>query len=176
MPFTLPPLPFPSDALEPNIDKMTMEIHHGKHHAAYVNNLNKALEQAPQLCRQVAGGTAGRIIWRSCRSRSRRPVRNNAGGHHNHSLFWEILNPAGKPGPAPVGQLGTAISNTFGSFDQFKEKFAAAATTTIRLRLGVAYQKGREAGDHLHRQSGQPGHGRGLSRSLVWMFGNTPIT
>jgi superoxide dismutase, Fe-Mn family len=127
MPFTLPPLPFKSDALEPNIDKLTMEIHHGKHHAAYVNNLNKALEQAPQLAEKsleelLAGNLA--IVPEAIKT----PVRNNAGGHYNHSLFWEILNPAGKPGPTPVGQLGSAISNAFGSFDGFKEKLTAAAT------------------------------------------------
>jgi superoxide dismutase, Fe-Mn family len=127
MPFTLPPLPFPSDALEPNIDKMTMEIHHGKHHAAYVNNLNKALEQAPQL----AGKTLEELLANTVAivpEAIKTPVRNNAGGHYNHTLFWEILNPAGKPGLTPVGQLGTAIGNAFGSFDMFKEKFAAAAT------------------------------------------------
>jgi Fe-Mn family superoxide dismutase len=127
MPFTLPPLPFPSGALEPNIDKMTMEIHHGKHHAAYVNNLNKALEQAPQLSGRsleelLAGNLA--IVPEAIKT----PVRNNAGGHHNHTLFWDILNPAGKPGAAPVGQLASAISGAFGSFEQFKEKFTAAAT------------------------------------------------
>ncbi|HEX4054585.1 MAG TPA: superoxide dismutase [Tepidisphaeraceae bacterium] len=127
MPFTLPPLPFASDALEPNIDKMTMEIHHGKHHAAYVNNLNKALEQAPQIANksleELLANTV-EIVPEAIKT----AVRNNAGGHHNHSLFWEILNPAGKPGPTPVGQLGSAINSTFGSFDQFKEKFAAAAS------------------------------------------------
>src|SRR5208283_1553232 len=118
MPFTLPPLPFPSDALEPHIDKMTMEIHHGKHHAAYVNNLNKALEQAPQLSGKsleelLAGNLA--IVPEGIKT----PVRNNAGGHHNHTLFWDILNPAGKPGATPVGALAAAINSTFGSFDQF---------------------------------------------------------
>ncbi|MGD0389962.1 MAG: superoxide dismutase [Tepidisphaeraceae bacterium] len=127
MPFTLPPLPFPSGALEPHIDKITMEIHHGKHHAAYVNNLNKALEQAPQLGGKsleelLAGNLA--IVPEGIKT----PVRNNAGGHHNHTLFWEILNPAGKPGATPVGQLAAAINSTFGSLEQFKEKFAAAAT------------------------------------------------
>lgn len=128
MPFTLPPLPFPSDALEPNIDKATMEIHHGKHHAAYVNNLNKALEQAPQLASKsleelLANNVA--VVPEAVKT----AVRNNAGGHHNHSLFWEILNPAGKSGSTPSGQLGTAINSTFTSFDQFKEKFTSAATT-----------------------------------------------
>src|SRR5580704_9303011 len=127
MAFTLPPLPFPSDALEPNIDKQTMEIHHGKHHAAYVNNLNKALEQAPAL----AGKSLEELLANNCAivpEAIKTPVRNNAGGHHNHSLFWNILNPAGKPGATPVGGLAEAISATFGSFDQFKEKFTAAAT------------------------------------------------
>jgi Fe-Mn family superoxide dismutase len=127
MAFTLPPLPFPSDALEPNIDKQTMEIHHGKHHAAYVNNLNKALESAPAL----AGKSLEELLAHNLAvvpDAIKTPVRNNAGGHHNHSLFWEILNPAGKPGPAPVGGLAAAIGSTFGSFDSFKEKFAAAAT------------------------------------------------
>jgi len=127
MPFTLPPLPFPSDALEPHIDKMTMEIHHGKHHAAYVNNLNKALESAPQIANKsleeiLASNLA--IVPENIKT----AVRNNAGGNHNHTLFWQILNPAGKPGATPVGQLGTAISNAFGSFEGFKEKFTAAAT------------------------------------------------
>jgi superoxide dismutase, Fe-Mn family len=127
MAFTLPPLPFPSDALEPNIDKQTMEIHHGKHHAAYVNNLNKALEQAPAL----AGKSLEELLANNCGivpEAIKTPVRNNAGGHHNHTLFWEILNPAGKPGATPVGQLGQAINSTFGGFDGFKEKFTAAAT------------------------------------------------
>jgi len=104
-----------------------MEIHHGKHHAAYVNNLNKALEQAPQLSGKsleelLAGNLA--IVPEGIKT----PVRNNAGGHHNHTLFWDILNPAGKPGATPVGQLASAIGGAFGSFDQFKEKFTAAAT------------------------------------------------
>jgi Fe-Mn family superoxide dismutase len=127
MPFTLPPLPFPSDALEPNIDKQTMEIHHGKHHNAYVTNLNKALESAPQL----GGKSLEDLLAQNLAivpDAIRTPVRNNAGGHANHTLFWEILNPAGKPGTAPVGALAQAISSTFGSFDSFKEKFAAAAT------------------------------------------------
>ncbi len=129
MPFTLPPLPFPSDALEPNIDKATMEIHHGKHHQAYVNNLNKAIsESAPQL----DGKPLHEILANNLAlvpDAIKTAVRNNGGGHHNHSLFWEIINPAGKPGSAPVGALAAAITSTFGSFDAFKEKFTAAATT-----------------------------------------------
>jgi len=128
MPFTLPPLPFASDALEPYIDKQTMEIHHGKHHNAYVTNLNKALESVPALAGKsledlLANNLA--IVPEGIKT----PVRNNAGGHHNHTLFWNILNPSEKPGTSPVGGLSEAISATFGSFDQFKEKFTAAATT-----------------------------------------------
>jgi superoxide dismutase, Fe-Mn family len=126
MPFTLPPLPFPSDALEPNIDKQTMEIHHDKHHATYVNNLNKALEQAPQL----ANKSLEELLTNNLAAvpeAIKTPVRNNAGGHHNHTLFWEILNPEGKSAK-PVGKLADAITSTFGGFDGFKEKFTAAAT------------------------------------------------
>jgi Fe-Mn family superoxide dismutase len=128
MPFTLPPLPFPSDALEPNIDKQTMEIHHGKHHAAYVANLNKALESAPD----VASKPLNEILAKRLAvvpDAIKTAVQNNGGGHYNHSLFWEILNPAGKPGAAPVGGLAQAINSTFGSFDDFKTKFAAAGAT-----------------------------------------------
>ena len=141
MAFTLPPLPFAADALEPNIDKQTMEIHHGKHHAAYVTNLNKALEQAPAL----ASKTLEELLAHNLEivpEAIKTPVRNNAGGHHNHSLFWEILNPAGKPGTVPVGQLATAITNAFGSIDQFKEKFTAAATTRFGSGWAWLIKKG----------------------------------
>ena len=123
MPFTLPPLPYPSDALEPHIDKTTMEIHHGKHHNAYVTNLNKALESAPT----VAGKTIEELLTNNCAmvpDAIRTAVRNNGGGHLNHSMFWEIMGPKG--GGQPSGSLASAIASTFGSFDAFKEKFAAA--------------------------------------------------
>jgi Fe-Mn family superoxide dismutase len=123
MPFTLPPLPYAFDALEPHIDKMTMEIHHGKHHNAYVTNLNKALESAPEL----ANKTLEELLANNCAivpEAIRTAVRNNGGGHINHSMFWTIMGPGG--GKAPVGNLGQAIAGTFGSFDAFKEKFNAA--------------------------------------------------
>ncbi len=126
MPFTLPALPYAPDALEPHIDKMTMEIHHGKHHAAYVTNLNKALESAPDLQHK----TIEELLANNCAAvpeAIRTAVRNNGGGHANHSLFWTIMGP-GKGG-APVGNLAQAITGAFGGFDTFKEKFAAAATT-----------------------------------------------
>lgn len=126
MAFTLPALPYASDALEPHIDKMTMEIHHGKHHNAYVTNLNKALESAPDL----AGKTIEQLLANNCAivpEAIRTAVRNNGGGHINHSMFWTIMGP--KAGGEPTGELATAIQTNFGSFATFKEKFGAAATT-----------------------------------------------
>jgi Fe-Mn family superoxide dismutase len=124
MPFRLPNLPYGFDALEPYIDKMTMEIHHGKHHGAYVTNLNKALESAPQLANKtveelLANNLA--VIPESIRT----AVRNNGGGHINHSMFWQIMGP--KAGGQPSGKLAEAVKSTFGSFETFKEKFTAAA-------------------------------------------------
>jgi superoxide dismutase, Fe-Mn family len=126
MAFTLPPLPYAPDALEPHIDKMTMEIHHGKHHNAYVTNVNKALESAPAL----ASMKLEELLANNCAAvpeNIRTAVRNNGGGHLNHSMFWEIMGP--NAGGAPQGALADAIQSTFGGFDQFKEKFNAAATT-----------------------------------------------
>ncbi|MBL0920977.1 MAG: superoxide dismutase [Phycisphaerales bacterium] len=125
MAFTLPPLPYAPTALEPHIDAKTMEIHHGKHHNAYVANANKALEgtkfadMAPEeVIKQLNDVPADK----------RTAVRNNAGGHVNHSMFWQIMAPAGKGGGgAPSGDLAKAIDGAFGSFDKFKEQFAAAA-------------------------------------------------
>ena len=124
MPFTLPALPYAPDALEPHIDKMTMEIHHGKHHNAYVTNVNKALESAPAL----AAKSVEELLANNCAivpENIRTAVRNNAGGHINHSMFWQIMTPGG--GGAPVGHVAAAINSAFGSFDAFKEKFNAAA-------------------------------------------------
>jgi len=124
MAFQLPPLPYPSDALEPHIDKQTMEIHHGKHHNAYVTNLNKALEQAPDLQKKsiqdlLKNNVAG--VPEAIRT----AVRNNGGGHANHSLFWTILGP--RAGGNPSGNLASAINSAFGSFDKFKKEFKKAA-------------------------------------------------
>ncbi len=126
MAFTLPNLPYPTDALEPHIDKLTMEIHHGKHHSTYVNNLNKALESAPELQNKtleqlLASNLA--VVTDSIKT----AVRNNGGGHFNHSLFWTLLSPKG--GGAPTGDAARVMTGTFGSFDAFKEKFTAAATS-----------------------------------------------
>jgi Fe-Mn family superoxide dismutase len=125
MPFELPALPYAPDALEPHIDKMTMEIHHGRHHNTYVTNLNKALESAPEL----AGKTIEQILANNLAivpEAIRTAVRNNGGGHANHSLFWTLMSPKG--GGKPSGNVAQAIDAAFGGFDGFKEKFAAAAT------------------------------------------------
>ncbi len=135
MAFTLPPLPYAPDALEPYIDKMTMEIHHGKHHQAYITNLNKALESAPDL----ASKSLPELLANSCAAVPegvfRTAVRNNGGGHANHSMFWTIMGAAG--GPAhPSGALADAIGSAFGGFDQFKEKFAAAGNHPVPAPAG----------------------------------------
>jgi Fe-Mn family superoxide dismutase len=120
MAFTLPALPYAHDALEPHIDALTMQIHHGKHHQAYVDNLNKAIAGTPNENKSLeelvkAAGTISPA------------VRNNGGGHWNHSFFWEILAP--NAGGKPSGKLAAAIDAAFGSFDEFKTKFSAAGTT-----------------------------------------------
>ena len=120
MAFELPKLPYAFNALEPHIDARTMEIHHGKHHQAYVTNLNNAVAGKPEeklsveeICKNI--------------SKYPMPVRNNGGGHYNHSLFWTIMKPGG--GGAPSGALADAINGAFGSFDKFKEQFASAGAT-----------------------------------------------
>ncbi len=118
----LPSLPYSHDALEPHIDTATMQIHHGKHHQAYVTNLNKALESAPEL----AGKSAEELIkdLAAVPEAIRTAVRNNGGGHVNHTFFWGLMGPNG--GGEPTGALGDDIKATFGSFDEFKTKFQAA--------------------------------------------------
>ena len=120
MAFELPALAYATDALEPHIDKMTMEIHHGKHHQAYVDNLNKALAETDSANAKIED------ILKSI-SKFPMPVRNNGGGHYNHSLYWSIMSPNG--GGAPTGDLAKAIDSAFGTFDAFKQKFAEAGTT-----------------------------------------------
>ena len=126
MAFSVPPLPYPSDALEPHIDKTTMEIHHDKHHGAYVTNLNKALESAPELSSKSVNELLASNLAAVPES-IKTAVRNNGGGHANHSLFWTLLSAKG--GGAPKGAVESVINSNFGSFDGFKEKFNAAATS-----------------------------------------------
>ena len=122
MPHTLPPLPYPTNALEPHIDAQTMEIHHGKHHAAYVNNLNAALEKAPELANKSLDELLKNL--NTVPEAVRTAVRNNGGGHWNHTLFWQSMTPNG--GGAPSGKLAEAINAAFGDFEKFKEQFNAA--------------------------------------------------
>jgi Fe-Mn family superoxide dismutase len=124
MAFTLPPLPYPAEALEPHIDRQTMEIHHDRHHKAYVDNANKALDGTKWADKDPVE------VIRSLGDLpedKRGPVRNNAGGHVNHSMFWQVMAPAGKGGGGqPSGELAKAIEKSYGTFDHFKEEFAKA--------------------------------------------------
>jgi Fe-Mn family superoxide dismutase len=160
MAYTLPELPYPANALEPNIDAQTMEIHHGKHHAAYVTNLNKALEGA---------GVAEQSIEDLCRNISSVPekirtaVRNNGGGHANHSLFWRIMSPKG--GGEPTGPLAEAIKNELGGFAAFKEAFANAGAT--RFGSGWAWLSIDKSGKLLVEST--------PNQDNPYMDGRTPI-
>jgi Fe-Mn family superoxide dismutase len=120
MAFELPALPYPHDALEPHIDSLTMQIHHGKHHAAYVNNLNAAIQGT-----EWEGKSLEELMANI--SKLSPAVRNNGGGHYNHTLFWTVMGPNG--GGAPTGDLADAINQAFGSFDNFKAEFTKAAIT-----------------------------------------------
>jgi Fe-Mn family superoxide dismutase len=122
MAFTLPDLPYGFDALEPHIDTATMQIHHGKHHQAYINNLNAAIEKAPEL----AGKSLDELVRgvNSAPESVRTAVRNNGGGHWNHSMFWKWMAP--NAGGEPEGEVARAIKDAFGGFDKFKEQWSAA--------------------------------------------------
>ena len=160
MAFTLPPLPYPADALETAIDKMTMEIHHGKHHKAYVDNLNAALEGQPslqskpieQLLRDIAGVPEG----------IRQKVINNGGGHANHSMFWQIMGPSA--GGEPTGPLAEAIKSNFNDFANFKAKLKEAALG--RFGSGWAW---------LVLNNGKPQIVSTANQDSPYMSGQTPI-
>jgi Fe-Mn family superoxide dismutase len=123
--YTLPLLPYPASALEPHIDTRTMELHHGKHHQAYVNNLNEAIKSAPEL----AGKPVEQLLasLESVPEKIRMAVRNNGGGHVNHVQFWDVMTPKG--GGPPSGAIADAINGTFGSFEKFKEQMNQAGET-----------------------------------------------
>jgi Fe-Mn family superoxide dismutase len=122
-PFSLPDLPYDPAALEPHIDAQTMQIHHGKHHQAYVNNLNAAIEKAPELHKKSLEDLLGDL--NAVPESIRGAVRNNGGGHWNHSFFWRLM--ARGAGGEPSGMLAAALASSFGSFQTFREQFAAAA-------------------------------------------------
>ena len=141
----LPPLPYAFGALEPHIDAQTMHIHHDKHHAAYVNNLNKALDGHADLQSKSIEDLLKDIS--KVPENIRTAVRNNGGGHANHAMFWQIMGP--NAGGAPTGALADAIASTFGSVDKFKELFTQAATT----RFGSGWAWLVEAGGKLAVES-----------------------
>jgi superoxide dismutase, Fe-Mn family len=140
MAFTLPPLPYPSNALEPYIDAKTMEIHHDKHHQAYINNANAKLEGHPDLAKLSVEALISNLA--AVPEDIRTIIRNNAGGHANHSLFWTVLAP--HKGTEPSGELAAAITSTFGSFAAFKDEFSKAATTRFGSGWAwLSYDKGK---------------------------------
>ena len=137
MPYELPQLPYPYDALEPTIDDQTMHLHHEKHHNTYVTNLNNALQKHPE----ADPGNLEELLSNldAVPEDIRTAVRNNAGGHSNHSMFWQIMGPTGQGGGAPSGELAQAIDSSFGSFDEFKEAFGAAAAPGALFGSGWAW-------------------------------------
>ncbi|QSI31582.1 superoxide dismutase [Mn] [Variovorax sp. RKNM96] len=167
MPYTLPALPYAFDALEPHIDAQTMEIHHGKHHQTYVNNLNAAVEDTPH-----EGTPVEQLIVDIDRlpEALRAPVRNNGGGHANHSLFWTVMAPVGQGGGGtPTGDLAKAIDADLGGFDAFKEAFTKAALT--RFGSGWAWLGVAKGGKLAVESSGN--QDSPLMRGIG--SGNTPI-
>lgn len=157
----LPPLPYDYNALEPHIDEQTMRIHHDRHHAAYVNNLNAAIEGHADLQGKSIEDLIRNI--NTVPESIRTAVRNNGGGHANHTLFWEIMGP--NAGGQPTGELASAINSTFGSFDKFKEEFAKAGTT--RFGSGWAWL--------ILDQSGKPAVTSTPNQDNPLMDGNKPI-
>ena len=161
MAFELPPLPYPEDALEPHIDARTMSIHHDKHHAAYTNNLNSALEGHADLAGKSIEALLGDL--NAVPEAIRTAVRNNGGGYANHNLFWEIMAPGG--GGEPTGDLAAAINDAFGSFTAFKEQFAKAATTRFGSGWAWLYVG----------QGGKLAIGSTPNQDTPLMEGNTPL-
>lgn len=161
MAFELPPLPYAHDALEPHIDSRTMQIHHGKHHAAYVSNLNAALADHPQFADMSIEELLANL--NSVPESARTAVRNNGGGHANHALFWQIMKP--NSGGEPTGDLAAAIDAAFGSFEQFKEIFAKAGATRFGSGWAWLYVDG----------NGKLAVGSTPNQDTPLMEGNTPI-
>ena len=156
MAFVLPDLPYAFDALEPIIDAKTMEIHHGRHHAAYVANLNKAVENYPEWAEKSIEDVI--IHLNEVPEAIRTAVRNNGGGHYNHSLFWKMMAPVGQTKPSAF--LLAKIDESFGSFDEFKKQFAAAATSRFGSGWPIRTARWRTV----------------RNRFSVLMCGNMPIT
>ena len=168
----LPKLPYDFAALEPHIDAQTMQIHHGKHHQAYVTNLNAALEKHPDL--------QGKSVEELCRGINSVPedirtaVRNNGGGHWNHSMFWTWMAP--NAGGAPTGKVADAINAVVRQLRRVQGAVGQGRRRPLRQRLGVAAQRRRQAVDHQHAEPGQPADGRQDARSSASTSGSTPTT
>ncbi|MFH0878746.1 MAG: superoxide dismutase [Lentisphaerota bacterium] len=163
MAHVLAPLPYPNSALEPHLDARTTEIHHDKHHAAYINNLNAALEKHPELFSKSLEDLLADL--KSVPEDIRTAVRNNAGGAANHNLYWELMSPQG--GGKPTGALAAAINKTFGGFDAFKEKFSKTAAAQFASGWGWLYvdPKGQLA------ICSTPGHDSPLMQGVVATVG-----
>lgn len=164
MPFTLPPLPYAFDALEPHIDAQTMEIHHTKHHQTYINNLNAALEGTPYAGQDIDQLVAGAA---KLPENLHTAVRNNGGGHANHSLFWTVMSPRG--GGMPTGEVAAAIDADLGGFETFKDAFTRAALT--RFGSGWAWLSVAPNGKLVVESSAN----QDSPLMAGWLSGNTPI-
>ena len=164
MPFTLPPLPYAFDALEPHIDAQTMEIHHTKHHQTYINNLNAALEGTPYAGQDIDQLVAGAA---KLPENLHTAVRNNGGGHANHSLFWTVMSPRG--GGMPTGEVAAAIDADLGGFETFKDAFTRAALT--RFGSGWAWLSIAPNGKLVVESSAN----QDSPLMAGWLSGNTPI-
>jgi Fe-Mn family superoxide dismutase len=165
MAFTLPPLPYPNNALEPAIDALTMEIHHDRHHKAYVDNLNKALEGAPDLAKLPITDLL-RKVKTAAPDAVKQAVINNGGGHHNHSLFWEIMGPGG--GGEPTGGVADAVKAAFGDFAKMKD--AVKANGTGQFGSGWSWVVWNPTGNKLEAVK-RPNQDSPLMDGLVPVFG-----
>jgi superoxide dismutase, Fe-Mn family len=164
MPFTVPDLPYPYDALEPHIDKETMMLHHDKHHAAYVNNLNAAIEKHPELASKSVYELIGNLS--AVPDDIRTAVRNNGGGHVNHTMFWTIMGP--NAGGEPKGELAGAIKSTFGDFETFKTQFNEAGVK----QFGSGWAWLVLTGDGKLQITSTPNQDNPMSNGLKTILGN----
>ena len=176
MAYELPQLPYGYDALEPTIDEQTMHLHHEKHHNTYVTNLNAALEKHPE----ADPGTLEELLANidSVPEDIRTAVRNNGGGHSNHSMFWQIMGPSGQGGGEPQESSPQAIDSSFGSFDAFKEQWGCGGCSWQRVRVwvGVAYSRPRRLALYREDANQDSPLMEGKTPVIGWTCGSTPTT
>ncbi len=172
MAYELPPLPYDYAALEPHIDEATMKLHHDKHHQTYVTNLNGAVEKHPELGRKSPEELLKDLA--SIPEDVRKVVQNNGGGHVNHTMFWQIMKPKG--GGEPSGDIAAQIKADFGDFESFKKLFNEDHRQAVRLRLGLAHLRRRQAEDRHDGESGQSPLAGAATRSSATTSGSTPTT